>query len=236
MPPGIKHSVLKQVGEGLLSIRSSAGAPVEKAAYRGGKTSPPASRPRAELRSVNVALFGSRVLGEWRIHANDDLVHALIACEGAATGSAEANALSVLQRLLGSGPHVKRGSNITSKLCQGVAKATADPFDVRKRKEVKGKDRGRVSNCGVTFPSGLGLQPVVLRLRPVRDLHHHAGRLRQRGDRRAARPRARPCLNRFHHVSRCPPPPPTQVIGAAVAQVRGVAEGNVSEADIARAK
>ncbi len=58
------------------------------------------------------------------------LVHALLACEGAAGGSAEANAFSVLQRLLGAGPHIKRGSNITSKLSQGIAKATAQPFDV----------------------------------------------------------------------------------------------------------
>lgn len=73
--------------------------------------------------------------GELRVHTNDDLVHALIASEGAANGSAQANGFSVLQRILGSGPRVKRGSNITSKLCQGVAKATADPFDVCKRKK-----------------------------------------------------------------------------------------------------
>lgn len=46
------------------------------------------------------------------------------------TGSAEANAFIVLQRILGAGPHVKRGSSITSKLSQGIAKATAQPFDV----------------------------------------------------------------------------------------------------------
>ncbi len=61
------------------------------------------------------------------------LVHALLACEGAAGGSAEANTFSVLQRLLGAGPHIKRGSNITSKLSQGIAKATAQPFDVSTR-------------------------------------------------------------------------------------------------------
>lgn len=68
---------------------------------------------------------------------NDDLVHALIASEGGVTGSAEANAFSVLQRILGAGPHVKRGSNVTSKLSQGIAKATAQPFDVsyKERKE-----------------------------------------------------------------------------------------------------
>lgn len=73
-------------------------------------------------------------VGELRVNTNDDLVHALIASEGAAAGSAEANAFSVLQRILGSGPRVKRGSSVTSKLCQGVAKATADPFDVRNQK------------------------------------------------------------------------------------------------------
>lgn len=62
---------------------------------------------------------------------NDDLVHALIVSEGGVIGSAEANAFSVLQRILGAGPHVKRGSSITSKLSQGIAKATTKPFDVR---------------------------------------------------------------------------------------------------------
>lgn len=61
---------------------------------------------------------------------NDGLVHALIASEGAVMGSGEANAFSVLQRVLGAGPHVKRGANITSKMSQGIAKATAQPFDV----------------------------------------------------------------------------------------------------------
>lgn len=70
------------------------------------------------------------VLGELRVQNKNDLVHALIASEGAVTGSAEANAFSVLQRILGAGPHVKRGSSITSKLSQGIAKATTQPFDV----------------------------------------------------------------------------------------------------------
>lgn len=38
MRPGVKHSVLKQVGEGLLSARSGAGTPVVKSVYRGGKS------------------------------------------------------------------------------------------------------------------------------------------------------------------------------------------------------
>lgn len=65
-----------------------------------------------------------------RAQNNDDLVHALIASEGGIMGSAEANTFSVLQRILGAGPHVKRGANITSKMSQGIAKATTQPFDV----------------------------------------------------------------------------------------------------------
>uniref|UniRef100_A0A8C2K340 Ubiquinol-cytochrome c reductase core protein 2a n=1 Tax=Cyprinus carpio TaxID=7962 RepID=A0A8C2K340_CYPCA len=99
---GVSHAALKQVGEQFFSTRAGAGAAGAKAVYRGG---------------------------ELRVQSGGGLVHALLACEGAAAGSAEANAFSVLQRLLGAGPHVKRGSNITSKLSQGIAKATAQPFD-----------------------------------------------------------------------------------------------------------
>lgn len=35
---GVNHSVLRQVGEGLLSARSGVGAPVAKSVYRGGKS------------------------------------------------------------------------------------------------------------------------------------------------------------------------------------------------------
>uniref|UniRef100_A0A8C1NDR2 Cytochrome b-c1 complex subunit 2, mitochondrial-like n=2 Tax=Cyprinus carpio TaxID=7962 RepID=A0A8C1NDR2_CYPCA len=100
---GVSHAALKQVGEQFFSTRAGAGAAGAKAVYRGG---------------------------ELRVQSGGGLVHALLACEGAAAGSAEANAFSVLQRLLGAGPHIKRGSNITSKLSQGIAKATAQPFDV----------------------------------------------------------------------------------------------------------
>uniref|UniRef100_A0A8C1SID5 Ubiquinol-cytochrome c reductase core protein 2a n=1 Tax=Cyprinus carpio TaxID=7962 RepID=A0A8C1SID5_CYPCA len=99
---GVSHAALKQVGEQFFSTCAGAGAAGAKAVYRGG---------------------------ELRVQSGGGLVHALLACEGAAAGSAEANAFSVLQRLLGAGPHVKRGSNITSKLSQGIAKATAQPFD-----------------------------------------------------------------------------------------------------------
>ncbi|MEQ2199427.1 hypothetical protein XENOCAPTIV_027052, partial [Xenoophorus captivus] len=101
---GVNHSVLRQVGEGLLSVRSGTGAPVAKAAYRGG---------------------------ELRVQNRDELVHVLVVSEGAVTGTAEANAFTVLQRILGAGPHVKRGSSFTSKLSQGVAKSTAQPNQVK---------------------------------------------------------------------------------------------------------
>lgn len=152
---GVKHSLLRQVGEGLSGVRSGSGAPVDKAVYRGG---------------------------ELRVNTSDDLVHALIASEGAAAGSAEASAFSVLQRILGSGPRVKRGSSVTSKLCQGVTKATADPFDA-------------TAFSLAYSDSGLfGIYTIT-----------QAGSARE-------------------------------VINAAVAQVRSVAEGNVSEADFTRAK
>uniref|UniRef100_A0A8D2PA69 Ubiquinol-cytochrome c reductase core protein 2 n=1 Tax=Zosterops lateralis melanops TaxID=1220523 RepID=A0A8D2PA69_ZOSLA len=100
---GIKHSTLKQVAEQFLNIRSGAGAPGAKAVYKGG---------------------------EIRKQTGDNLVHAAVVAEGAVVGSREADAFSVLQYVLGAGPLVKRGSKLTSKLTQGVAKATSKPFDV----------------------------------------------------------------------------------------------------------
>ncbi|XP_064581613.1 cytochrome b-c1 complex subunit 2, mitochondrial [Zonotrichia leucophrys gambelii] len=100
---GIYHSTLKQVAEQFLNIRSGAGTPGAKAVYKGG---------------------------EIRKQTGDSLVHAAIVAEGAVAGSPEANAFSVLQYVLGAGPLVKRGSSVTSKLTQGVAKATSQPFDV----------------------------------------------------------------------------------------------------------
>ncbi|CAG5897765.1 ubiquinol-cytochrome c reductase core protein 2a [Menidia menidia] len=152
---GVKHSVLRQVGEGLLSVRSGAGAPVAKAVYRGG---------------------------ELRVQNNDELVHSLIVSEGGVTGSAEANAFSVLQRILGAGPHVKRGSSIGSKLNHGIAKATTQPFDAT------------AFNASYSDSGLFGVYTIAQA--------DAAG----------------------------------EVIKAAIAQVNGVAEGNVSEADITRAK
>lgn len=45
--------------------------------------------------------------GEIREQTGDSLVHAAVVAESAAMGSAEANAFSVLQHVLGAGPHVK---------------------------------------------------------------------------------------------------------------------------------
>ncbi|XP_074552680.1 ubiquinol-cytochrome c reductase core protein 2a [Halichoeres trimaculatus] len=152
---GVKHSVLRQVAEGLLSTRSGAGAPVAKAVYRGG---------------------------ELRIQNNDQLVHSLIASEGGVSGSAEANAFSVLQRILGAGPHVKRGANITSKLSQGIAKATTQPFDAT------------AFNASYTDSGLFGIYTIAQA--------HSSG----------------------------------EVIKAAIAQIQSVAKGNVSDADVSRAK
>ncbi|KAM4623889.1 cytochrome b-c1 complex subunit 2, mitochondrial [Polymixia lowei] len=99
---GVDHTVLTQVGEQFLNIRSGTGTTGAQAKYRGG-----------EVRQQN----------------SSSLVHSLVVSQSAVTGSSEALAFSVLQHVLGAGPHVKRGSNATSKLIQGVAKATTDPFD-----------------------------------------------------------------------------------------------------------
>ncbi|XP_028286544.1 cytochrome b-c1 complex subunit 2, mitochondrial isoform X3 [Parambassis ranga] len=100
---GVDHTVLKQVGEQFLNIRSGAGTTGAKAQYRGG---------------------------EIRIPSTSSLVHSAVVSQSAAASTGEALAFSVLQHLLGAGPRVKRGSCVSSKLVQGVAKATAEPFDV----------------------------------------------------------------------------------------------------------
>lgn len=69
-------------------------------------------------------------VGEVRLPSLGSLVHSAVVSQSAAAGTNEAVAFSVLQHLLGAGPHVKRGSSVSSKLVQGVAKATTDPFDV----------------------------------------------------------------------------------------------------------
>ncbi|XP_077172253.1 cytochrome b-c1 complex subunit 2, mitochondrial [Paroedura picta] len=99
---GIGHSDLKQVGEQFFNIRSGAGSAGVKASYRGG-----------EIREQN----------------GNMLVHAAVVAEGAAVGSAEADAFSVLQHILGAGPLIKRGSSVTSRLVQSAAKVTTQPFD-----------------------------------------------------------------------------------------------------------
>uniref|UniRef100_A0A8D3E4G6 Ubiquinol-cytochrome c reductase core protein 2b n=1 Tax=Scophthalmus maximus TaxID=52904 RepID=A0A8D3E4G6_SCOMX len=85
---GIDHAVLKQVGEQFLNIRSGGGATGAGAQYRGG---------------------------EIRLAGLSSLVHSAVVSQSAAAGTSEALAFSVLQQVLGAGPHVK---------------ATTDPFDV----------------------------------------------------------------------------------------------------------
>ncbi|KAM6957385.1 ubiquinol-cytochrome c reductase core protein 2a [Aplochiton taeniatus] len=151
---GMKHSALRQVGE-RMDVRGGSGAPTAKALYRGG---------------------------ELRVQNHDSLVHALVAGEGGLTGTAEANAFSVLQRILGAGPHVKRGSNITSKLSQGIANATSQPFDAT------------AFNATYSDSGLFGIYTI--------SQADSAG----------------------------------EVIKAAVGQVKEVANGNVSEEDVTRAK
>ncbi len=68
--------------------------------------------------------------GEIRLASTSSLVHSAVVSQSAAAGTGEALAFSVLQHVLGAGLHVKRGACTSSKLVQGVSKATADPFDV----------------------------------------------------------------------------------------------------------
>ncbi|KAM4829558.1 cytochrome b-c1 complex subunit 2, mitochondrial [Thomomys bottae] len=100
---GVNHYVLKEIGEQFLNMRGGLGLSISKAKYLGG-----------EIREQN----------------GDSLVHAAIVAESAALGSNEANAFSVLQHVLGAGPHVKRGSNSTSLLHQAISKGSQQPFDV----------------------------------------------------------------------------------------------------------
>uniref|UniRef100_A0A7N6A4A9 Ubiquinol-cytochrome c reductase core protein 2b n=1 Tax=Anabas testudineus TaxID=64144 RepID=A0A7N6A4A9_ANATE len=119
---------------------------------------------------------------EIRLPSSSSLVHSAIVSQSAAAGTNEALAFSVLQHLLGAGPHVKRGSSASSKLVQGVAKATADPFDVS------------AFNTSYSDSGLFGIYTI--------------SQAAAAGD----------------------------VIKAAVAQVKAVADGGVTAADITRAK
>ncbi|XP_078274658.1 cytochrome b-c1 complex subunit 2, mitochondrial [Rhinoraja longicauda] len=100
---GVSHSVLKQVGEHYLNMRSGTGVAGAPAKFRGG---------------------------EIRDQKNGPLVHAAVVAESAATGSPEALAFGVLQQVLAAGPYVKRGSNASSKLYQAALKKNTGPFEV----------------------------------------------------------------------------------------------------------
>uniref|UniRef100_A0A7N6AL86 Ubiquinol-cytochrome c reductase core protein 2b n=1 Tax=Anabas testudineus TaxID=64144 RepID=A0A7N6AL86_ANATE len=121
-------------------------------------------------------------ISEIRLPSSSSLVHSAIVSQSAAAGTNEALAFSVLQHLLGAGPHVKRGSSASSKLVQGVAKATADPFDVS------------AFNTSYSDSGLFGIYTI--------------SQAAAAGD----------------------------VIKAAVAQVKAVADGGVTAADITRAK
>ncbi|XP_078096676.1 cytochrome b-c1 complex subunit 2, mitochondrial [Mustelus asterias] len=100
---GVDHTVLKQVGEHYLNMRSGTGAAGAAAKFRG-----------SEIREQN----------------NDHLVHAAVVAESAASGTPEARVFSVLQHVLAAGPYIKRGSNASSRLHQAVVKKNAELFDV----------------------------------------------------------------------------------------------------------
>lgn len=88
------------------------------------------NRTENAVRGPPVSSLPRPLAGEIRLPSTSSLVHSVVASQSAAAGSSEALAFNVLQHVLGAGPLVKRGSCSTSKLVQGVAKATADPFDV----------------------------------------------------------------------------------------------------------
>ncbi|XP_043535802.1 cytochrome b-c1 complex subunit 2, mitochondrial-like isoform X5 [Chiloscyllium plagiosum] len=73
------------------------------------------------------ALYGG---GEHREGTSEPLVHAAVVCEGEAVSSQESLAFTALQQVLGVGPHVKRGSGMTSTLTRAISKSTAQPFTV----------------------------------------------------------------------------------------------------------
>ncbi|XP_014466268.3 cytochrome b-c1 complex subunit 2, mitochondrial [Alligator mississippiensis] len=152
---GVSQSDLKQVGEQFLNIRGGAGSSRAKAQYRGG---------------------------EIREQSGNSLVHAAVVAEGAVLGSEEANAFTVLQHVLDPGPLIKRGSNITSKLFQAVAKATNLPFDASSF-NVNYSDTGLFGIYVISQASAAG-----------------------------------------------------EVIKAAMDQVKAIAQGNITEEDVQRAK
>lgn len=129
---GVNHTVLKQVGEQFLNIRSGAGSTGAKAQYRGGELNWYfKKKTHLNVGTCNtLSVICCLSSGEIRLANTNSLVHSAVVSQSAAAGSSEALAFSVLQHILGAGPLVKRGSCATSKLIQGCTKATADPFDV----------------------------------------------------------------------------------------------------------
>lgn len=60
LSPGVEHSLLRQVGEGLSGVRTGAGAPVDQAVYRGGTTSTMTHLWATRPRFVQVVALGLR--------------------------------------------------------------------------------------------------------------------------------------------------------------------------------
>lgn len=119
-----------------LNIRSGPGIPGATAQYYPSKLNRRRDLnvrmlfwPLPLQKPTNPAVLVSSA-GETRLQTSSSLVHSAVVSESAAADSSEALAFSVLQYLLGAGPLIKRGSCPSNRLVQGIAKATADPFDV----------------------------------------------------------------------------------------------------------
>ena len=69
--------------------------------------------------------------GEVRVDKGGELVSAAVVTEGASMESKDLVALSVLQQIMGTGPHVKySGDNATSRVGKAAAAATSNPVAV----------------------------------------------------------------------------------------------------------
>ncbi|XP_054098639.1 cytochrome b-c1 complex subunit 2, mitochondrial isoform X2 [Callithrix jacchus] len=179
---GVSHPVLKQVAEQFLNMRGGLGLSGAKAKYRGG-----------EIREQN----------------GDSLVHAALVAESAAAGSAEANAFSVLQHVLGAGPHIKRGSNTTSHLHQAVTKATHQPFDTRVPDVIS-------AYCNLRLPGSSGSPASASQVSAFNASYSDSG------------------LFGIYTISQATAA--GDVIKAAYNQVKTIAQGNLSNTDVQTAK
>uniref|UniRef100_A0A3B4TK98 Ubiquinol-cytochrome c reductase core protein 2b n=1 Tax=Seriola dumerili TaxID=41447 RepID=A0A3B4TK98_SERDU len=96
----------KSIGRAIPQHRSGAGTTGAKAQYRGGELNRPV----------------------W--HSTSSLVHSAVVSQSAAAGKQRGSGLQCAAASTGSWVHMSRGDQTSpTKLVQGVAKATADPFD-----------------------------------------------------------------------------------------------------------